>query len=96
MRKLRGQVIVWPAYFDASKTRREGRRLPRRLCVASPKLEEIVRAAEFLGLNPKPNFEARYPRAWWAEKGYVIVDKAESKGRTLQRLAEKVLELRRG
>ena len=95
MRKLQNKVIVWTAYFDASKTQREGRRLPKRLCVASPRIEEVVKAAEVLGLNPQPNFEARYPRVWWAEKGYVIVDKAESKGKTLQKMAEKILELRR-
>ncbi len=95
MRKLQNRIIVWPAYFDSSKTQREGRKLPKKLCVASPKVEEIVKAAEALGLNPQPDFEARYPRAWWAEKGYVVTDKIESKRKTLYRIAEKILEFRR-
>jgi signal recognition particle subunit SRP19 len=94
MRKLQNRIIVWPTYFDASKTQREGRRLPKKLCVASPKIEEVVKAAEILGLNPQPNFKARFPSAWWIEEGYVIVDKAESKSNTLRKIAKKILEFR--
>ncbi|MHC1586842.1 MAG: signal recognition particle protein Srp19 [Candidatus Hecatellaceae archaeon] len=94
MRKLPGKIIVWPPYFDASKSRREGRKLPRRLCVPTPHLSEIVRAAELLGLNPQFKPEARYPRSWWVESGYVVVDKLKSKQETLRRIAEKLAELR--
>ncbi|RLI34706.1 signal recognition particle protein Srp19 [Candidatus Bathyarchaeota archaeon] len=94
MRKLSGKVIVWPAYFDSSRTQREGRRLPLKLCVSTPTLKEIVEAAKLLGLNPQPNFSARYPRSWWTESGYVIVEKLGSKQETLRKLAEKLKEFR--
>jgi len=94
LRKLKGKVILWLAYFDASRRRSEGRRLPLSLCLRSPSLREIVRAAEVLNLNPQPKPEARFPRCWWAEGGYVIVDKLGSKQETLRRVAEKALELR--
>ena len=94
MRKLSGKVIVWPAYFDSSRTQREGRRLPLKLCVSTPTLKEIVEAAKLLGLNPQFKPEARYPRSWWVESGYVVVDKLKSKQETLRRIAEKLAELR--
>jgi len=95
LRKLKGKVILWLAYFDASKTRREGRRLPRSICLRSPSLQEIVKAAEVLNLNPQPRSDARFPRCWWAEGGYVIVDKLGSKQETLRKIAEKISEFRR-
>lgn len=95
MRKLEGKCIIWLAYFDASKTRKEGRKVPKKLAVEAPKLEEVIKAAEALNLNPKLKAEAKYPRAWWSKSGYIIVDKKETKNRTLAMLAEKILELRK-
>lgn len=94
MRKLKGKVILWLAYLDASKTRQEGRRLPRNLCFRSPRLQEMVKAAEVLNLNPQPKSDAKFPRCWRAEEGYVIVDKLGSKQETLRKIAEKISEFR--
>ena len=94
MRKLTNKCVIWLFYLDASKTRREGRRLPKSLALNSPRLEEIVEASQSLNLNPNPNFEARYPRSWWQKSGYVIVDKIGSKNETLSLIAKKIAELR--
>jgi len=72
-----------------------GRKLPKRLSVDTPRLEELIKVAESLGLNPQPNPEARYPRFWWQKSGYIIVDKRGTKGETLKALATSLLELRR-
>jgi len=95
LRKLRGKVVVWPVYFDASKTRSEGRRLPKRFAVDSPRVEEILEVSRLLGLNPELNAEARYPKGWWTRSGYVILDKLGSKSETLEMLAKKMSELRK-
>ena len=44
MRK-QDKMIIWPAYFDSTKTRRDGRRIPKSLAVPSPKILEIKDAA---------------------------------------------------
>ena len=45
-------VVLYPEYFDASLSRKEGRRVPKRLAVSTPKLEDIEKAARNLKLNP--------------------------------------------
>ncbi|MCX8176038.1 MAG: signal recognition particle protein Srp19 [Candidatus Bathyarchaeota archaeon] len=95
MRKLEGKCIIWLAYFDVSKTRKEGRRVPKKLAIENLKTGEIIKAAETLNLNVKLKAEAKYPRAWWDKSGYVVVDKKETKNKTLMMLAEKILELRK-
>ena len=29
-------ITLWPEYFDINRTRSEGRRLPKELCVSNP------------------------------------------------------------
>lgn len=94
MRKLKDRIVLWTAYFDSSRKRREGRRMPLNLSLPHPSLQELVKAAESLNLNPEPKPEARFPRCWWTAGGYVIVDKLGSKQETLKKVAEKLLELR--
>ncbi|MEM3737369.1 MAG: signal recognition particle subunit SRP19/SEC65 family protein [Candidatus Bathyarchaeia archaeon] len=95
LRKYNDRVIVWPVYFDISKTTSAGRRLPKKLAVESPRIEEIKELAALLGLNPQPKPDARYPRSWWQGCGYLLVDKRQSKRETLKILAAKLVELRR-
>lgn len=92
--KLPGKAIVWLIYFDASITRRFGRRVPRKLAVESPTLEELVEACKRLNLSFQVRESARYPRMWWSRRGYVIVDKSTSKGRLLEALALEIRRLR--
>ena len=93
-REYRGKrVVVWPVYIDSSASRGEGRKIPLRDAVRRPRVEEIVEAAERLGLHPEVE-EARYPRNWLDQKKRVIVDKAGSKLETLRLIAREVARLR--
>jgi signal recognition particle subunit SRP19 len=92
--KPRGKLTIWPAYLDATKTREKGRRLPKRIAVENPKLQEIEQAASILNLNPEPKPVAAYPPTWWEKTGMVLVDKKWSKTQTLQKLADKINEQR--
>lgn len=87
------RVVVWPVNIDTNASRGEGRKVARSVAVPSPRVEEIARAAEELGLNPEVEDRA-YPRLWWRERRRVVVDKAGSKLETLRLLARKVAELR--
>ena len=48
MRK-QDKAIIWPAYFDQTKTRKNGRRVSKNLAVPNPKIEELQEAAKKLG-----------------------------------------------
>jgi len=93
-REYRGRrIVVWPVYLDAAASRGEGRKIPLRDAVRRPRVEEIVEAAERLGLHPEVE-EARYPREWWSQDKRVVVDKVGSKLETLKRLAREIARLR--
>lgn len=93
---IKDKHVIWVAYIDKGRTRKEGRRLPKSLCVDSPTVQELVRAAEELGLEPEPVEDAAYPRSWWGRKGYVLVKKSVKKREAMKAVAKKIAEMRRG
>jgi signal recognition particle subunit SRP19 len=94
MRK-QNKILLWSIYFDANKTRREGRRVPKKYAVASPKVEELLRATKRLGLQPETVFDAAHPSSPWQRSGLLFIPKGESKGKTLKKIAKELLNLRR-
>ena len=93
MRK-QDKAIIWPAYFDQTRTRKQGRRVSKSLAVQSPKAEEIVEAAEKLGLRPEVAAEAGYPKTPWAKTGKIMVDKKGSKEQTIKKIAKQLMKVR--
>ena len=89
----RGKIRLWPAYFDASYTWGEGRRIPISLASRSPKVEELEKAAQILGLNPILEPGAAYSKYPWRRTGVVLVDKKGSKTQVLREIAKKLREL---
>ncbi len=85
-----GRIIIWPAYIDSTRSQREGRRIPRKNSVKTPKLREISRAAGKLGLNPTVENEKSYPKSWWENSGRVIIDKKMSKRESILRISKMI------
>jgi len=88
------KAIIWPAYFDATKTRMQGRRVPKNLAVPSPKVSEMEEAAENLGLECELVAETGYPKTPWLKTGMILVKKRESKGQIVGKIAEQLLRIR--
>jgi len=93
MRK-QNKIVLWPVYFDANKTRREGRRVPKKLAIPSPKLEEIQKAVKRMGLQPEIVSDAVHPSSPWQKTGLLIVSKKYSKVETLRKIAKELLDIR--
>jgi len=72
-------IVLWPEYFDINRTRAEGRRLPKELCVKNPSLDIIAKGAMILDLDYKIFEDAAYPADWAAKKGCVRVEKGKIK-----------------
>ncbi|MEB2836399.1 MAG: signal recognition particle protein Srp19 [Desulfurococcales archaeon] len=87
------RVVFWPVNIDSSATTREGRKIPRSEAVPQPRLDEIVKAAESLGLEPIVEDKA-YPRSWYRQTRRVSVKKIGSKRRTLLEIAREIRRLR--
>ena len=93
MRK-QDKIIVWPVYFDSTKTRGDGRRVPKSLAVPSPKILEIKEAVEKLGLSYEVVLDAGYPRTPWLKKGMLLVTKKESKEKLIRKIGKHLLKIR--
>jgi signal recognition particle subunit SRP19 len=94
MRK-QNKIFLWPIYFDANKSRADGRRVPKKLAVSTPKLEELQIAAKRLGLQPETISDAAHPSSPWQKTGLLVAPKKESKNKTLKRIAEELSNLRK-
>ena len=93
MRK-QDKIIIWPAYFDQTKTRKKGRRVPKNLAVQSPNILEIQEAAQKLGLEFEVVVDKSYPKTPWAKTGMLLVEKKGSKEQIINRIAKQLLKVR--
>ncbi len=93
MRKL-DKAIIWPIYFDAAKTRKEGRRVPKSQAVQAPKILEIQQAVTKLGLKHEVNLEAHFPKNPWAKTGMLLVEKREAKEAIIKRIAKQLIKIK--
>jgi len=88
-------VVLYPEYFDASLSRKDGRRVPKRLAIQGPKVEDIEKAARNLKLNPVKE-ESAYPRFWWKARGRVICRKAYPKSQIINWVGKRLKMKRSG
>jgi signal recognition particle subunit SRP19 len=88
------KVILWPVYFDSTKTRREGRKVPKTLAVPSPKILELEEAAKRLGLEHELILDACYPRMPWLKMGMLLIAKRGPKNQILRKVAKLLQEIR--
>jgi signal recognition particle subunit SRP19 len=93
MRK-QDKVIIWPVYFDQTKTRKEGRRVSKSLAVQYPKIVEVKMAVERLGLKHEFAPEAGYPKTPWLKTGMIMVEKKGSKEQVIRKIANQLLKVR--
>ncbi|AHG04000.1 signal recognition particle [Halobacterium sp. DL1] len=88
--------VIWPAYFDATLSRRDGRRIPRSLAVEEPTVDEIATAVQQVGYDAVVERDVSYPRRHWEQSGRVLVKDADDAGKSdlLQAVAAYVTALR--
>ena len=86
------KIIIWPAYFDKAKTRKNGRRVPKNLAVQSPKIMEIQDAAHKLGLEFEVVIDKGYSKMPWAKTGMLLVEKKGSKEQVINRIAKQLFQ----
>ncbi|KAH8677548.1 signal recognition particle, SRP19 subunit [Xylariales sp. PMI_506] len=70
---IAGYQCLYPIYFDASRTRAEGRRVPAKLAVRNPLAREIANACAALRLSPVFEAMKSHPQDW-ANPGRVRVN----------------------
>ena len=93
MRKL-DKAIIWPIYFDAAKTRKEGRRVPKSIAVQSPRITEVKEAVDKLGLKNEVNLDAHFPKIPWSKTGMLLVEKREAKEKIIQKIGKQLIKIK--
>jgi signal recognition particle subunit SRP19 len=86
------KIIIWPAYFDQAKTRKNGRRVPKNLAVHSPKILELQEAVQKLGLEFEVVMDKGYPKTPWAKTGMLLVEKKGSKEQVINQIAKQLVQ----
>jgi signal recognition particle subunit SRP19 len=66
-------VVLYPTYFDSTRSRGEGRRIPRSLAVENPTVEEIKEAAKRLGYRVETEVRTSHPSRPWKREGRVLI-----------------------
>ena len=90
------EKVLWPAYFDAEKTRSEGRRVAAEMAVEEPTVDEIAQAVQQVGYDAIIERDKAYSRENWEENGRVLVQNADdsAKNDLIQAVAAYVAALR--
>jgi signal recognition particle subunit SRP19 len=87
-------IILWPSYFDASKSRATGRRVPKSLAVQNPTSQELLEAVKAIGLEATLLPDKAYPRSWWGREGCVSVEKTLKKTELIEKVAPKLKHMK--
>ncbi|MCE4629059.1 MAG: signal recognition particle subunit SRP19/SEC65 family protein [Desulfurococcales archaeon] len=88
-REYKGErIAIYPSYLDKKLPRRLGRKVPIDVAVENPRIDEIVKVASELGLDPYVEEDKTHPRTWYRYPGRVIVRKADSKIRILKMISQ--------
>ena len=90
----KGKIILWPVCFDSTKTRAEGRKIPKGYAIQSPRIEELEKAAQRLGLQSQTITNAAHSREPWRKTGLLIVSKEGSKAQTMRKIAKMLQSIR--
>ena len=72
-------IILWPTYFDLKKSRDEGRRVPKKLAVDNPDVENMYKAVKKLGYKAKMEADKSHPSTPTGHEGRVLVEKGSLK-----------------
>jgi len=88
--RRRDEVALWPVYFDSTRTRSEGRKVPKRLAKPRPTLEMIEKTLRSLGMPYRVIPDAAYPRLPWEKRGLIFVKKVKPKGEILKEVAARL------
>jgi signal recognition particle subunit SRP19 len=93
--KKQETTILWPVYFDSSRTRSEGRKLPKNLAVSNLTLAELQAAAARLGLHPEIEADTAHSAIPWRKTGRIRIQKRHPKMQALAKIAKEVASIRR-
>lgn len=88
--KDEGKYVIWPVYFDKTLSKVEGRRVSKKHAVEKPNIENIIKSAKSLGLNPVLEKDSAHPSKHWKQDGRILVDKKGPKSKLLVQICNRL------
>lgn len=91
MRTRKPFIIFWPQYFDAKRTRSQGRKVPKNFAIEKVNPKDIAAAAKKLGYIAQIENSYKYPKSWWDPPGRVVINtKGKKKSKVLLEVAKEI------
>lgn len=83
------KLVIWPIYFDAARSRSEGRMVSLQDAILEPTLDGVITAALKSGFKPEIEREKKHPKTWHEAEaaGRILVAKNGPKSKALKRIA---------
>lgn len=82
------KLVVWPLYFDAARSRNDGRAVPLQDAVKEPAIDDVMTAALRSGLKPEIEREKKHPKTWADASGRILIPKSQPKSEILKRISK--------
>ncbi|MFP3871565.1 MAG: signal recognition particle subunit SRP19/SEC65 family protein [Candidatus Aenigmatarchaeota archaeon] len=96
VRKKRKTWIIYPEYFDKNLSRSEGRRVPSKLAISKPNIEEIGKILDSWNIPNRLEEHEHYPATWYKRNGRIFIPKQKgSKQEILKKIGKKLKERRK-
>jgi signal recognition particle subunit SRP19 len=90
---VQGECILYPCYFNAAYTRRQGRRVSWGRAVKAPVISDLERALKRIGVTFRIE-DRHHPAHWIRREGCLVVTWKEGKEVLIKKVAQK-LEVKR-
>jgi signal recognition particle subunit SRP19 len=87
-------MLVWPASIDSSKSRLEGRKIPKSQGIQTPRIDELIEAARRLSIETEAIPQKSRPRTWWEKTGYILIPKGKPRAQVLRSLSAEIRKMR--
>jgi signal recognition particle subunit SRP19 len=88
-----GECILYPCYFNAAYSRRQGRRVSLTHCAKAPVISDLERALKRAGVSYRVE-DHHHPAHWMRREGRIVADWKESKETLIKKVAQR-LEVKR-
>ena len=84
-----GECILYPCYFNAAYSRRQGRRVPRSRGAKAPVITDLERALKRIGV-PFRIEDHHHPVYWMRHEGRIVAEWHEGKEILIKKVAQKL------
>jgi len=89
----KGECILYPCYFNAAYSRRQGRRVSQNHGMKAPAVNDLERALKRLGVTFRIE-DHHHPAYWMRHEGRVVVAWKDGKEALIKKVAQR-LEVKR-